>query len=264
MPLFMLVSGYVSYRNIIDNIFSYIKKRTYRLLIPYVFWTIVFCLAMKYSLWGGLVVTPVYWFLILLFIIGIIMIAVQTIASYFHIKSEFLCLLVVLLLFLLNWLLHIEVLSLNIIHVHFLFYAIGWYLSKHSSILSHNWLITPTMFLFFVCGWFYRRNYSPLIYPFSSPSIYLIISGICGSVFFLLLFKLLFNRQSILANIGRMTLGIYVIHLLFCNLISSYSILWVENVGRIMGVTTCFFISTAISMVCCTIMGRNKYSKKLI
>lgn len=220
MPLFMLISGFLSYKESSSVSWDGVKRRGIQLLIPYVIWTLVFCLTMRVPIKERLFETPVYWFLLLLFLICVLMTLCQKVATWLSLKSEIVCIVVLFVLFIFYAVFKPQILSLNILHLHFLFFSIGWYLRKYENRFLRNWLIVPTGVLFFFMGWFYvHGSPSPLV-PFLPSGLYYIITGTIGSLFFLTLFRQIFDKPCRGGFVGRLTLGIYVIHLWICCILS--------------------------------------------
>lgn len=233
MPLFMLISGFLSYKESSLVTWSGVKRRGIQLLIPYVIWTIVFCLTMRAPIIERLFETPVYWFLLLLFFICVLMTLCQKFAAWLSIKSEIVCIVVLFVLFLFYAFFNPQVLSLNIFHLHFLFFSMGWYLRKYENIVLRRWLIDPTGILFMILGWFYvHGSPSPLV-PFLPSSLYFIITGTIGSLFFLTVFRQRFDKPCVGLVVGRLTLGIYVIHLWICCALSPFFVDFTRQYGLI-------------------------------
>ena len=72
MPLFFMISGYLSYKEPLNWISS-VKRRGYQLLVPYVLWGVGICLWHKYPLLD-MIVDPgkILWFIWCLFYICLI------------------------------------------------------------------------------------------------------------------------------------------------------------------------------------------------
>ena len=123
MPAFMALSGYVSYKSNNEFVMNVegIKRRAMHLLIPYLVWTIFYCLLSDSSLWKSLFVSPVYWFLLILFIINNLMVLSQSISYKLNCRIELMCLVITIILFAFQLFLKPKVLSLNILHVHYFF-----------------------------------------------------------------------------------------------------------------------------------------------
>lgn len=71
MPLFMAISGFLTGGGTDARNLKWLKKRAFRLLLPWVIWTIVFCI-IRFDGWYGFVyyffVEPAIWFLPCLFL----------------------------------------------------------------------------------------------------------------------------------------------------------------------------------------------------
>lgn len=225
MPLFMFISGYSSnLRN--KGIVETIKKRCKQLLIPYFFWSVVVVFFLPGGLFFVMFEAPAYWFLLLLFIIIIINSLSTIVSTYTGCRQEYINLMVFVLLLLIKYIMPINILSLNILCYHFLFFSLGYffkiYQEKFSALYKNSFLFIMLMTLFIICSLFYRRNESPLIFNNLPSGIYFIITGTLGSLALLSLFLKKFDYKSVvLENLGTNTLGIYVIHLLI-HIIANY------------------------------------------
>ena len=266
MPLFFLISGFVSYKPGMSlTILGGAKKRGVQLLIPYLFWGVLFCLLTSMSIVRGLYISPVYWFLILLFFISILMSICQWVSNRIGRKSEVVCGLMVALLFVVQGLFKPNVLSLHILHIHFFFYTMGWYLRKHEQKALKNWMLLPSAAGIAILGWFYQRGAVPSCISIIPPSIYLLVSGVVGSVFFLVLFRRFVDFSiPLLGKIGRLTLGIYVIHLEICGFCEPMMKSWTEIWGGILGVISLFAVITAATVLISILFSKSEYTCHLI
>lgn len=266
MPLFFLISGFVSYKSSLSStILGGAKKRGVQLLLPYVFWGILFCILTGMTIERGLFVSPVFWFLILLFFISVLMSVCQWVSSRIGWKSEVVCCIMVILLFVIQGLFKPNFLSLHILHIHFFFYTIGWYLRKYEAKMLMNWMLIPSAVGFAVLGWFYQRGAMPSSLSIIPPSIYFLASGIVGSWCFLLLFRRYINMSlPLLGCIGRLTLGIYVIHLVACGYCETIMKSLTENSGGVWGVTTLFVVISIVTILISFLLSKSKYTCFLI
>lgn len=248
MPAFMAISGFLSYK---QNNLAYktdrIRKRGLQLLIPYLFWTLSYCAVMNTSVIKCIYESPTYWFLILLFFISVLMALCQWVSDKFRIYSVIICTLMFVTLLVIQVICKPYILSLNILYVHFFFYSIGWFIRKYESILLHDWMIFPFGCLYVGLGGAYSRFSSPAFVSFIPLSVYFIISGMVGTILFMVLFRKFVSISfSIIGKLGRKTLGLYVIHLLICCSCSPLFHVIIESLGLIIGI---LFISVLLVVI---------------
>jgi len=118
--------------------------------------------------------------------------------------------------------------------------------------------------LFLVLGWYYKQNYAPFI-SILPPSFYFILTGLVGSLFWALVFQKYVNiKRSVLEHFSRITLGVYVVHLLFCYIATVEFNQCVEYLGRVCGVFTLFLFMVLISSLMCSFINRNQYLSFII
>lgn len=264
MPLFMFISGYSSnLRN--KGIVETIKKRCKQLLIPYFFWTVV----VNFFLPGGLIFVmfeaPAYWFLLLLFIIIIINSLSTIVSTYTGCRQEYINLMVFVLLLLVKYIIPINILSLNILCYHFLFFSLGYFFKSYqeqfSAIFNNNIYFIMLMTAFIICSLLYRRNESPMIFNNLPSGIYFIITGTLGSLALLSLFlKKIDCKSVVLEKLGTNTLGIYVIHLLILIIANYYGMPRYNSI-------ICFFfwiVTIYISLFISSLLGEVKFTRMLI
>ncbi len=264
MPLFMAISGFVSYKESSLVELGGIKRSIIQLLMPYVLWTWLLVSFSDESLINRMILSPFYWFLILLFIIRVLMICCQQLSVYVNQPSEIICFIAVIILFMMHGLIDTNIFSINILHVHFLFYTIGWYTRKNETKILKKSLLLPVCVCFILTGWFYQQNTTPFI-SIVPPSFYFILSGLVGSFFWTSIFRIFINmRTSILMVIGKLTLGIYVIHLLICFFAEDYFNQWVGLIGETCGIITVFLVLSAVSISLCMLLKRNRFTKYIV
>ena len=265
MPLFMLMSGFCSYKPAEKVNWGGVGKRAIQLLIPYFVWTPIFCWTTGMPIFRGLYEIPVYWFLILLFFISLIMIACQMIAVRTGWMSEVICGVAVVALFAMQALFKPDVLSLNILHIHFFFYTMGWYFRKYDCALLHNWMIAPLGIMTIILGWYYNRGSSPSFLSFMPPILYFTMSGIAGSLFFMALFRRFADKEcGIMSQISRMTLGIYVIHIVICGNTGFLMHQIAERIGYGVSIAILFVIMTFVSVMLSILMGKSSLTRMAI
>ena len=266
MPSFMAISGYLSYRKGQEaRSLSRIKIRGIQLLIPYLVWTSLFCLIIGKTVWMSMIVTPVYWFLLLLFFISTLMTFGQNISYKLGCNSLITAIVIIIVCFILKICVGVKWFSLDILYVHLIFYSFGWYLRKYKNHILKDWFIIPSGFFLFFSGWFYRPCISPPFLSFFPPVVYFIVTGVSATVFLISLFCKYFDfRTFFIGNLGKMTLGVYVIHLLICVSISPFMKICNEMVGCVVGIIVSFLLITLVSVGLTYLIQRQKHLRRIV
>lgn len=266
MPVFMAISGYLSFKPTgIARDWSRLKKRMIQLLFPYILWTPIFCLIVKESLYQFFFISPIYWFLILLFIINLLMTLCQWVANKLRCKSEYIAILQITILFFLLGKFKLNALSLGILQVHFLFYSLGWYIRKYDELILRKWMICPLVLFTIITGWFYVPNKSPSFLFGLPPSLYFVITGSLGTFSFFTLFRAYMNHKlHFLCEIGKMTLGVYVIHLVLCALLMRQIQQFTNHLGTELGVILLFVFITFVTIIVTILFGKKSFLRYFI
>lgn len=213
MPLFMAISGFCSYKESIP--WTLVGKRTKQLLLPTVFWTILICLFNGETIIDRLIFNPAYWFLVVLYLISVLSVCINRFAIATKIKSEYISLIIFILLFLENEVCHVGVLCFNVLYFHFFFYSLGFYLNKYRTRIKVR--ISPTAcivmtIIFILAALGYKKGGAPDFWRLP-PVTYFFATGLLGVIFHFCVFKAYCDKYSkILSVLGKYTLGIYVIH----------------------------------------------------
>ncbi len=91
-------------------------------------------------------------------------------------------------------------------------------------------------------------------------SVFFIISGMVGILFFMVLFRnFLCIPFPIISKLGQNTLGIYVIHLLICCPFSPFLHIIINYLGITIGVSLIFLVLITISYFVTLLVGKTKY-----
>lgn len=231
MPLFMMVSGYFSLSSMYLSPVVFMKKKTVQLLLPWLTWGVIMV--------GG---TFVYRFLHG-YMMSFTEMVFMMVHNFWFLKSLFLCYLIAYWgkWFISNVYLEVLVTMILVQLVHYYnlpimypCFLIGMYLkSKDSQWQKHSlvlFILSLSVFLSLLLFWnksfwdyivfnfssvFIKKDHYPIIYLYRE--VYRIFIGIVGSLSFIFLFYLLFERErqskilELCSKWGRYTLGIYVL-----------------------------------------------------
>ena len=128
-----------------------------------------------------------------------------------------------------------------------------------------NSIIIPSGIATAILGWFYQRGLTPLGLTSVPPTIYFILSGFAGTMFFMTLFKRFANAKNDLFNhIGRLTLSIYVIHLLICYAATIWMQGFVDVSGSVVGISILFLLVSLFAIVVSMLMESTLISRLMI
>lgn len=224
MPLFMTISGYFFTSSIKLSPSHLIKKKFYQLLVPCISWTTLYTIVrLNYSNYFN-----------------------KLIVDFWYLKSLFICYLIAYLsikLFKKSWIAYpISILLILCtppiankynIHTMYPFFCLGALIYQNQSTLFRYQKllisISSICFILLLLFWkgeytmytspFYPIQYHPLTFNFTKVGIatYRFFIGLSGTIFFFLIFKKLSANFSnnkwiyTLANVGKYTMGIYIV-----------------------------------------------------
>lgn len=227
MPLFMLISGYFFSSSLKKPFKDFILGKTMQLIVPAITWTILTCIYLVIIHNGDAIIGEIIgnsWFLKTLFMSYVVLYSLVKLKV-----NKFFILVVCLLFFLLprasflqfNWL--------------FPFFVFGFFINDNQRILSARpsiiiLLLTTTVFLFYVKYVFNVQSITINMYSVVHQPLAIIIRyilALSASFTIILITKYYCEKDNIItnscANIGKFTLGIYLIQSLFLEkIISSY------------------------------------------
>lgn len=219
MPLFMFVSGFVSFKDTYS--WSWLLRRCKRLVIPFIVGTLIMSLSFRE---GGMLDYFIYplkglWFLWVLAVLSFL----QYFTSFLNTRNKrikntrvgyFLCLLVVFALAsVCSWCFK-SILCFDLVAFHFIFYFTGYYFNmfwtsiKRTPIILIIVLFLVSMFLSIT----FKKNI-PSYFVIKNFSIY--VRSVCFIItvsYFVMSSVCIDKKLRFLQYIGSNTLGIYAIH----------------------------------------------------
>ena len=244
MPLFIFLSGFVTWNRVGSSKVDWITKKFYALIVPYFVWLILYYFIggigasfgspensnfISYITESLLYPDKGLWFLWVLFSICVIFRLSLTIAAKFGDVS----------LFFVAALLHlipVGIFGIGLIKWYFLFFVLGYLFAKYRSTFKTKsalqFFLVITFFLL-VFGW--KRNSTPLYYNWLNETLssfglnisnlegllslaYDYTVGILGVASLFIILKYLTFTYKYLAYFGLISLEIYTSHYLFLNL----------------------------------------------
>lgn len=253
MPLFFIISGYLTYRK--EYVFStVIKKRAYQLLLPYFIWGGVNLICDNHGIMSLFTnIGSNLWFLWTLFFIILLTLCVDIVLKENKIKLISFILLSIALLVIGK--ISPNILGIKHICVQFRWFLLGFFASKYN---LNRYLNQKYMILLFI-AWMlmlplWHRN-TIQIGTHTLNSIETLLFHTMSSFFACYavwsLFILHMDRKSFLRYFGSASLGIYTIHLYLVLLIHQTTI-------------TTFILAAPLSLLIVELIRKSKYLKPLI
>ena len=205
MPLFMCVSGFVSYKP--DIKWQTVQKRFRQLIIPFLAWVAVSCCVhLDPTLFLAKVVHPDsgLWFLWTLFFIVLLMWLCNWIVTCLKVKIEYVVCFFSLLMMGIMVALKFKLFGFQFIAWYFPFYAIGFFGRKYQYLWEKRGRVDSLWFsaLFLCMAYWWMRKDPPLFMPPSSHVVYnyvykFMVAGVAIAAF-IPLFKYYVNKPLLI------------------------------------------------------------------
>ena len=215
MPLFMFLSGFVSYRR--DYQWTSARRRISQLVVPFVCWAAL-DMAVNRDFDFAWLREPdrALWFLWVLFWISVLHIALSKLSRKLGVAEE-IVMAVAICLFAGLFALGRTSFGLGLISWYLPYYCIGAFTRKYyrQLRLRLSFACLPLLTSYAILGWFWMREGTPTFMTGDSKVIvfaYKFITGLIGSYCFLALAQLWNHRVLYLTELGGITLGIYAVH----------------------------------------------------
>ena len=263
MPLFMFVSGFVSFKDCYS--LGWLKRRCKRLLIPFIAGTFIMGLTFREgSLWEYFVY-PLkgLWFLWVLAMLSLLQYLTSLLYSKLcNTRGVYLvCMLVIFAITSVCSLFFKSILCFDLIAFHFIFYFTGYYFNRFWTNIKQvpSFLVV----LLFVLSAFLSLTFNkdvPSYFIVKNFSIYVrTVSFIITISFFMMSYICIDKQVNLLKYIGANTLGIYVIHRVLFEFrpIALESSIIASNYYS-MCVFVLFLIMTVISIILVKMFARDK------
>lgn len=231
MPLFMMISGFVSSTKPSPVITFTIKKGKH-LLLPFIVWGIFSSiLHQKFDIYHiiNLFIYPDtgLWFLWVLFFISIFHNLSLIISQKYNINKYKCFIFILFFLFIISKLSH-GLGGSHFISWYFIFYICGVILRGIKKLPSNTKILSLFLFIFLILGFYWKRIEAPI---FISTNIvltalciycYKIITALTACIFLFSFHKSIESPKSKVQNflqlLGKETLGIYAIHYYFISI----------------------------------------------
>lgn len=261
MPLFMMVSGFVSYRKTYDK--TWLFRRAKQLLVPFIVGTFLMAVTQKDGSFFDYFLYPLkgLWFLWVLFSLSLgqyicnklggakIVIVVFVIISALSFKFK-------------------GILCLDLIAYHFIFYATGYIMRKNwASLLKmkKSIIIIIGMLLSLVFIFTFDRNV-PSYFPIRNIPLYVrIVPCFISFSVFMSAANMIDISNKLLLQMGTNTLGIYLLHRVLLEYVRllDIQIPYMNNAIFYTVVLAVFVILSFISLKVSLFLTRNKVTALL-
>ena len=237
MPAFMAVSGWLAYREVIKYTYQEtLLRRARQLLIPYGVWSLLF-LSIRGNNLADILLKPdlFFWFLWVLFFICALFILAQWISEHFHINEILILLILCVSLMCIMVITEFRLFGFQFISYYFLFYTLGYCIHKYPQMQIENKLVV------------YRGLTAFLAISFILNSAHLFLNSKSGV-------------NGLMAKLGKVSLGLYVVHLLLMELI----VMGVTSIFPSLTVTMTevltFVIAFTLSVAIVILLMKNKWT----
>ncbi len=284
MAAFMAVSGWLGYHagyisRYESRWLSTIWRRAQQLLIPFLLWSfvkVVLYQSISIQNISGILLYPdrYFWFLWVLFWIHLFFVWGDWISTRSHIKQEVIVFGMSALFALLMLITEYRLFGFQFFAYYFFFYIFGYYLHKYKErlITNNRFVLSILMLVWTILAWFWRMDKMPEFLSFIPLPhaichyAYRFITAVIA-VYLLLCIspKLLNAHHSVIKPflwMGKVSLGIYVIHLLIIGIISRIVGVYVTIVWA--DVLVVFSIALLVSCIIVWILGKWKWTARLL
>ena len=291
MPLFMFVSGLVSYKLVTSNVLSEIRSRGYQLLTPFFFWAFLGKLILTgtfhASHWWNIIIDPQQglWFFWVLFLVCLLYSTVSYLVEKMygigHEKSQYTKKLhnvylftLIIFLYLLLQIADIKTFGLDMVAPYLVYYWAGMMTRKYFHWLKRVlvrlcWVI---VFTYLLLGWFWQFGKAPSFVENPNSLIhvpYSFITAFCGIFASLSLCVKYVSQESTnflvlkMSFIGQRTLGIYAIYHSFLTLfVVKY--IRLMNLGYSLTLFITFFLTVTLSILVHVIVEKGNILPQLL
>lgn len=239
MAAFFLISGFVGYKP--EYRFSYLKQKAQQLLLPFFSWAVLTVLlkGKKMSFLWEVIISPdkCFWFLFVLFWIIVLFVTVSSLPEERKIYKllsyrDVGLMAAIVLLLLIMVLTEFRYLGFQFFALYFGFYTYGYWIRKFNISFKPYWVFLLGI-VWIVLAMFWRMHAVPapltsLLFLPSSLIIYSYryVTAFVGAMFCMVMATNMMNINNKVLNVlcyfGRISLGIYVIHLFIGDFVSPY------------------------------------------
>lgn len=285
MPAFMALSGWLLFKG--ENMplvawggyLSQVKRRFGQLIIPYILWSII-----KITLAGNISINSLvdiilypdktFWFLWALFWIYLLFTILQQISSRIKISETALVVSFGFVLMIVMSLSEARLFGIQFITYYFLFYSLGYIIHRFDILHYINIIITTVLFFIWLfMAWYWNMHSLPCwmpkvpIIPISILQyIYRGLTAVFATLILLYISERWLDCKNSINNFvtwtGKVSLGIYVIHLILLGFVTE--ILLLLNFDVAANIVLSAVIAYLISIISVHLLMRNNVTAKYL
>lgn len=284
MPAFMAISGYFasnnkegSWKKMVSNIF----RRFQQLLVPYFIWSIILFIkdySHTLSSFTQIITNPdkYFWFLWVLFFIAVIHSIIQWLSALLHYSYVTLALIIAFLLTIILVVIEFRLFGFQFIAYYFMFYFFGYCIRHYPRVQIDNSILLLLMAICWaVLAWFWKMHelpsWVPAIPHVPMPLVQYAYRGLTAVIAVIVLLSVspqIMNSKktfnSLLAEVGSLSLGLYVIHLTIIGDIVSRVRQMLPTAQTYIIECIVFVVTTVISYCVVKILKRYAITQKLL
>jgi fucose 4-O-acetylase-like acetyltransferase len=232
MPLFMFVSGFVCFKpNQQIDFIAGLKRRFIQLMLPFFIWTFIVRPLIDWNFDATKFFNKIlypdtgFWFLWVLFLIYVIFLILSKLADKWKLNQTVMLAGGAVALYGIYLVSNFRYFGSQFISWYFMFFVIGFLYRQYNSLLNKylKYSFAVSLIIFPILAYHWQIKTPPTVFGFTINSnlylyVYKFVTVIFSIPFFMYLFRLFDGRYHILNNIGKNTMGIYVIHGIFSTL----------------------------------------------
>lgn len=266
MSVFTILSGYLygygrSWGGY-NNVKAFVGKKSYRVLIPYLFWGVVLILIQEREVKTLLTGVSHLWYLLFIYEAYLSFRLVDHENKLIENKGRLLVVFSTFVLLVANQVIEyipVNILGLRQFVLYMPYYVIGVYIGYHRNIVCKNVFMTVLLVLSVI---FYG-----LMYATDPSHQYNLMAGLPLSVsIFLLFYRLkISSMPAIIGSLDKCSMGIYILHHIFIQSINSNELVHpVMESHVIIYPIALFFVVLALSWVITHYVAQNKIGKMIL
>lgn len=231
MPLFMMISGFVS-STTPSSIITFTIKKGQHLILPFIVWGIFSSILHQELNISHIISLFIYpdtglWFLWVLFFISIFYNLSLNISQKYKINKYKCFIFTLFFLFIISKLSH-GLGGSHLISWYFIFFICGVILRSIQKLPSNTKILSLLLLIFLILGFYWKRIEAPIsistniVLTALCTYCYKIITALTACIFLFTFYKSIENLKSKVQNLlqlfGKETLGIYAIHYYFISI----------------------------------------------
>jgi len=281
MPAFMAISGWFSYRDNRQQNGDYLgvfKRRFSQLLKPYLIWSL-FQWLLYYRTVDKLFLIiykpdAYFWFLWVLFWINLLFICCQWISDLLKIDELFTIAFASICLIIIMVFVELRAFGFQFIAYYFIFYSLGYCFHRFPKfVIKNHYTLASIAIVWFILAWFWNMHelpsWMPSISGIPNGVLQYLYRGLTASIAIILLFSIapfISNEKFILdywiREIGAISLGIYVIHLLLMGYITNGLSRLLPTCPQMTLICITFIITTFLSIIIAKRLRKHEWSNR--